>query len=80
MRAEYEAAFREARRFRISNMAWDPLLRAASAGYLDNRPAMVKAYRELTEQFPDVASDPTETIRKYFHFDQWVDAMLKGLE
>ena len=44
MNAEYETAYREARRFRAPDMPWDPLLRAAAAGHLDNRPAMVAAW------------------------------------
>ena len=80
-KAEYQASYQEGRRFRAPDIPWDPpLLRSAAARHFGNRPAMVEAYYELTERFPDVAQNPTETIRKYFHFDYWVDVMLEGLD
>ena len=76
----YEPALQEAQRFRAPNLPWDAMLRAAAAGQMGEKSVMVSAYSELVREFPDVAKNPEDTIRKYFHFDPWVDAMLNGLE
>jgi hypothetical protein len=34
----------------------------------------------LETKFPEVAETPEKTIRLWFHFNHWVDAMAKGLE
>ena len=51
----------------------------AEAEFLEDRPAMIEAYRELTERFTSGASNPAVTIRIYFYFDSWMEAMLAGL-
>ena len=55
------------------------MLRAVAAGLLGNKTVAADAYRELAKKFPEIVGNPVDTIRIYFHFDHWVDAMLKEL-
>jgi hypothetical protein len=39
-----------------------------------------RGYGELVKDFPGVARNVEDYIRKYLHFDHWVEAVLEGLE
>ena len=79
-KGQYEQALYEARRFRTPNIPWDSIMRAATASHLGNTAVTASAYKELAERSPEVAKDPASTICKYFHLNQWVDAMLERLD
>ena len=55
-------------------------MRAAAAGLAGNRLIAIAAWHELSENFPDTASNLAEMIGTFFHFDRWEKAMLEGLE
>jgi adenylate cyclase len=79
-RREYDEALHEARKFRTPRLAWDPLVRAATAGLAGNETVAVSAYREYTELFPEVAGDPVRYIKWFVRPDEHVSALLEGLE
>lgn len=79
-RDEYAEAEHEALRFRSPQLAWDPLLRAAAAGLQDKERPAASAWRELSELFPEVGSDPASYIRAYVRADTHVNTLLKGIE
>lgn len=76
---EYEAALKEANRMRFAQLAWDPLLRAASAALAGRTLEAASAHRELAELYPEVSDNPEAYIRAYVHFDSQVATILEGL-
>ena len=55
---DYGRACREAALFTTPSIAWDPLLRAATAALAGKDKVAAVAHREFTEMFPEVAEDP----------------------
>jgi adenylate cyclase len=78
-RGEHEEALHEARRFRTPRLAWDPLLRAATAGLAGKETVAASAYREYADLFPEVAADPVTYIRRFVRADDFVNVLLEGL-
>jgi len=78
-KAEYPEALHEARQFRTPQMAWDPLLRTATAALAGEDGFAAACHRELAEIFPEVAADPTEYIRKFVRYDDLFEKILEGL-
>ena len=58
----------------------DSLMRAAAAGLAGNETIAIAAWRNLNEDFPDIAANPADSLEMFFHFDHWVEPMLEGLE
>lgn len=79
-RGEFEVALQEANRMRFAQLAWDPLLRAASAALAGRPEEAVSAQRQLAELYPEVSADPEPYIRAYVHFDAQVATILDGLQ
>lgn len=79
-RHDYQRALQEARRFRFAQLAWDPLLRAASAALADCTSEASSASRTLAELYPEVAENPESYVRAFIHDDMQVAIILKGLE
>lgn len=79
-RGEFEIARQEANRMRFAQLAWDPLLRAASAALAERPAEAVSAHRQLEELYPEVSADPEPYIRAYVHFDDQVATILDGLQ
>jgi TolB-like protein/Tfp pilus assembly protein PilF len=77
---DYKQAWHEARRMGIPALAWDPLLRAATAALAGEDRIAAARYRELVDLFPEVASDPATYIRKYVHYEDLVDKLLEGVD
>ena len=76
---DYEEAIIWARRINRPSLLWDPLLRTAILGLLNNKEEAIKASQELlliSPQFPQRA----RLIVNRFLFDKDLqDALLKGL-
>jgi hypothetical protein len=80
-KGDWDQALIAARRFRMPDEhPWDPILRGTASGPPWGKKVAAAAYRELVEKYPDVARNVEDTIRLYFHFDHWVEAVLEGLE
>ena len=77
---DYGRACREAALFTTPSIAWDPLLRAATAALAGKDKVAAVAHREFTEMFPEVAEDPEPYIRGFVHADRHVEKLLEGLE
>lgn len=77
---DYGRACREAALFTTPSIAWDPLLRAATAALAGKDKLAAVAHREFTEMFPEVAEDPEPYIRGFVHADRHVEKLLEGLE
>jgi hypothetical protein len=76
---EYETAWREARRIRFAQLAWDPLLRAATAALAEKSAEAASAYREFADLYPEVADDPEPYLRAFIHDGGHVEKILDGL-
>jgi tetratricopeptide (TPR) repeat protein len=72
-------AAREALRISMPELPWDPMFRAWTASLAGDRAAARAAWEELSEKHAETAADPEPTIRKFLHFDRWVDSMLTEL-
>lgn len=79
-KCEYLECLHEAQRIGMPEHPIDALMRAAAAGHAGNESVAVTAYRELNDKFPGVATNPAETMGMFFHFDHWIEAMIKGLD
>lgn len=79
-RGDHDRALREAHRFCTPYIAWDSLLRAATAALAGNSTIANIGHREFSEMFPEVAADPEPYIRGYVHADLHVATLLRGLE
>jgi TolB-like protein len=78
-KTEYQEALHEARQFRTPQMAWDPLLRAATAALAGENSLAASCQRELVDIFPEVAANPAEYIKQYVRYDDLVEKVLEGL-
>jgi len=76
---EYKQAWHAARRMGIPALAWDPLLRAATAALASEDRIAAARYRELIDLFPEAAADPATYVRKYVHNEDLVETILDGL-
>jgi adenylate cyclase len=77
---DYRQAWNDARRMGIPALAWDTLLRAATAALADEDRIAAVRYRELVDLFPEVAADPRAHIGVYVHNENLVDKLLEGLD
>ena len=74
-----DGAYREAAVFTTPSLAWDSLLRAATAALVGKTRVATAAYREFTELFPEEAKNPEPYIRGFVHADRHVERLLEGL-
>ena len=77
---DFDGAFREAMNFRTPSLAWDSLLRAATAALIGKASVATVAHREFIEMFPEVGENPEPYIRGFVHADRHVENLLEGLE
>lgn len=79
LQERYEEAYQEARAFQMSQLFWDPVLRAAVLGRLEKEPEAAQAVLELLQLRPDFSTAGRFLISCYVKFDYLIDAILEGL-
>lgn len=75
----YEAALIEAQRYNVSNLFWDPLLRAAVLGQLNHRVEANSELQALLSLCPDFKDRGKELIRRHVIKDEYIEMLLEGL-
>jgi tetratricopeptide (TPR) repeat protein len=79
-RGEYDAALVDARKFNTPEYFWDPLVRTAVYGQLDNRPEAEKAASELLSLVPDFEPRGHGLIQRMVFRNEHVDMIGAGLQ
>jgi adenylate cyclase len=74
-----EEAYQEALAFKMPQLFWDPLLRAAALGRMGRVPEGAQAVAELLHLRPDFPTAGPFLISCYAKFPYLVDALLEGL-
>jgi tetratricopeptide (TPR) repeat protein len=77
---EYELALIEAGRFNISAFYWDPLIRAAVQGQLNQQAEAEKSLNELLDLIPDFKQRGKDLIRRFAYSDEHVEMIWDGLQ
>ena len=62
-----------------TELAWDPIVRAAALGQLDRGEDARTAVAELEARFPDAAADPAHYVRGYIFAEELVGEVVDGL-
>ena len=75
----YEEAYQEALAFRMPQLFWDPLLRAAALGQLGRDEEGARALAELLQLRPDFPTVGRFLISCYAKFPHLIDSLLEGL-
>ena len=79
LQERYEAAYQEALAFKMPQLFWDPLLRAAALGRLGREKEGAQALAELLHLRPDFPAAGPFLISCYAKFPYLVDGLLDGL-
>jgi adenylate cyclase len=75
----YEEAYHQAQQFRMPQLFWDPLVRAAALGQLARTPEAEVAAAELLVIKPDFPTRGPWLIRCYVKFEHLAETLLDGL-
>jgi adenylate cyclase len=76
----YEEAYHQAQQFRMPQLFWDPLLRAAALGQLARTKEAGAAVAELLQLRPDFPTKGPWLIGCYVKFERLAKALLDGLQ
>ena len=76
---DYQQAYNETQRFRTPSLFWDPLLKAAASGLLENTKEGKHAVDALLKLKPDFGKRGRTLIKHYIKFDDIFDRVLEGL-
>jgi adenylate cyclase len=79
LQERYEAGYQEALAFKVPQLFWDPLLRAAALGRLGREQEGAQALAELLRLRPDFPAAGAFLISCYVKFDYLVAGLLEGL-
>lgn len=77
---DYEQAYLETLNFRRPSIFWDPLMQAASFGYLGRYKEGKQAVEKLLELKPDFSNRGRILIKHYIKFDDIVGRVIEGLD
>jgi len=78
-RKDYEAAYVEALKFNYPDLFWDPLMRAAALGQLDDTHEAEKALKELLALIPDFESTGRQLMGNYVKIPDLIESLAAGL-
>jgi hypothetical protein len=78
-RGEYDAALVDAEKFNTPELFWDPLVRTAVYGQLDNKSEAEKAASELLTLVPDFEPRGRSLIQRMVFLGEHVDMIWDGL-
>ena len=73
------SALIEAQRYNVSNLFWDPLLRAAVLGQLNRQTEAASELKALLSLCHDFKDRGKELIRRHVLRDEYIEMLLEGL-
>jgi len=79
-RADYESAYVEALKMNYPAIFWDPLMRAAALGQLDDNVEAERALKELFSLVPDFESVGRQLMGHYVKLPELVESLASGLK